>query len=60
MRRVGNWLRAKPARLHVLLAAVVSANAVALFLVSWTVSLALQALSLLAALALLWARGGAS
>ena len=50
MRRLGVWLRARPVRLHVLLAALITANVVALFVIPWSLSLALQAASLLIAL----------
>ena len=56
MRELGFWLQAKPARLHVLLAANV------LFFLSWPAELALQAASLLVMLVfvLLYCRMGAS
>ncbi len=58
MRELGFWLQAKPACLHVLLAA----NVLVLFFLSWPAGLALQAASLLVALVfvLAYRRVGAS
>ena len=50
MKRLRFWLRTKPARLHTLLTALITANVVALFLVSWPAGLALQVISLFVAL----------
>ena len=50
MRRLGFWLRTKPVRLHALLAALITANVIVLFLVSWPDGLALQVISLFVAL----------
>ena len=62
MRRLGAWLRAQPKRLHTLLSALITANVVMLFLLPWSVDLALQATSLLVALVFVYAyrRSGAS
>ncbi len=58
MRKLGFWLQAKTARLHVLPAA----NVVVLFFLSWPAGLALQAASLLVTLVfvLVYCRMGAS
>ena len=50
MKRLGFWLRTKPVRVHALLAALITANVVALFLVPWPDGLASQVISLLVAL----------
>jgi hypothetical protein len=58
MRRLGVWLRAQPARLHALLAALVTVNVVVLFLLPWFAGLALQTTSLLVALVFVRANRG--
>jgi hypothetical protein len=50
VRKLGFWLRTKPARVHTLLATLIAVNVIALFLVSWPAGLTLQATSLLVAL----------
>jgi hypothetical protein len=52
MRRLAVWLREQPVRLHALLTTLVTANVIALFFLSWSTGLALQATSLLVALIL--------
>ena len=47
MRSMGAWPRTRRIRLHALIAALVTANVVALFSLLWLARLALQALSLL-------------
>ena len=62
MRKLGFWLRTKPARFHALLAALITANVIVLFLVPWPDGLASQVGSLLVALIFVMAyrRAGAS
>ncbi len=50
MRSVGAWLWTKSTRLHILLAALITTNVVALFSLDWSAGLALQTSSLLVAL----------
>ncbi len=45
MRRLARWLQATPERLALLSAVLVTANVLALFLVPWTLALALQVTS---------------
>ena len=47
MRSIGIWLRTRPIRLHALIAALVTANVVALFSLPWLAGLVLQVVSLL-------------
>jgi hypothetical protein len=47
MRSIGGWLRTRPARLHVLIVALITTNVVALFAFPWLVGLVLQIASLL-------------
>ena len=47
MRNIGTWLRTRPVRLHALIAALVTANVVALFSLPWLAGLVLQVVSLL-------------
>ncbi len=47
MRSIGIWLRTRPIRLHARIAALVTANVVALFSLPWLAGLVLQVVSLL-------------
>jgi hypothetical protein len=47
MRGIETWLRTRPVRLHALIAALVTANVVALFSLPWLAGLVLQVVSLL-------------
>ncbi len=47
MRGIETWLRTRPVRLHALVAAMVTANVVALFSLPWLGGLVLQVVSLL-------------
>ena len=61
MRSVGVWLRTKLVCLHILFAALITANVVALFSLNWSTGLTLQTTSLLVALVFILAnrRSGA-
>jgi hypothetical protein len=50
MRSIGGWLRTRPARLHVLIAALITTSVVVLFAFPWLAGLVLQIASLLAVL----------
>ena len=50
MRSIGGWLRTRPARLPVLIAALISTSVVALFSFPWLAGLVLQIASLLVVL----------